>query len=327
VRACLTVVNLAHPTWELPCTPADVAEALPLIIQGLDFVRATRLVTRLFQEAERELLLVDELPETDAEKIGHALLERYEALRRWLAAYREQESRPLDHFIRQFFGEILGQPGFTAATDMSYAHSVTRLVESAYRFRLVAPALGESAEAIGAAYWRMVYDGVVAAQYLLDETFGAPGEPAVTLVAPVYTYLLSGHRVRYQFWLDVGSISWWEPPYQPLTNPYVLSRNWPAGRPWSDEYDYHVRNEVLYRMVRGLCECCTHAVYLCSSELETSGEIQDSPLMRAVLKVLGFFQSIFFKKWGQTIGCNRNQPRIARINTKKSIFSKNGGKP
>lgn len=285
-RACLSMVVLAHPTWELPCPPADVAEALSLTVQGLDFVRATRLVGALYRETERELLPAEELSETNAEKIGHSLLERYEALHRWLAAYREQEPLPLDHFIRQFFGKILGQPGFMAATDMSYAYSVTRLVESTYRFRQVAPALGESAEAIGAAYWRMVYDGVVAAQYLLDETYGAADEPAVTLVAPVYTFLLSGRRVRYQFWLDVGSISWWEPPYQPLTNPYVLSRNWPPGRPWSDEYDYHVRNEVLYRMVRGLCERCTEAVYLCSSELETSGELQDSPLMRAVMKVV-----------------------------------------
>jgi hypothetical protein len=285
-RACLTVAVLAHPTWEVPCPAEDVAEALSLVIEGMDYVRATRLVKELFREEERALASIENLPSPIADKVGTPLLERYETLRRWLADYREGEPLAVDHFIQRFFGDVLGQPGFRAATDLSYAHSVSRLVESARRFRQVAPELGVTDTPAGAAYWRMVYDGVVAAQYLVEESFGPAEDVAVTLVAPIYTFLLSGRRVRYQFWLDVGSISWWEPPYQPLTNPYVLSRNWATGQRWTDERDYHVRNEVLYRMVHGLCERCTEAIYLCTSELETSGELQDSPLMRAVLKVV-----------------------------------------
>ena len=71
---------------------------------------------------------------------------------------------------------------------------------------------------MGQRYIEMVFEGVVAAQYLTDLDVGMAPE-SIALVAPIYTYLLSGHVARFQFWLDIGSISWWEPPHQPLTNP------------------------------------------------------------------------------------------------------------
>ncbi len=288
VRACLTGAALAHPAWPTPCPPSDVAEALTVIVAALDFVRATRLTGALYAPDQRYLQPAENLPDADRERIGADALARYEVLREWLETFRAADSTiPIDLFFQQFYAEILERSGFGAAADASYAPSVSRLIESARRFREVAPHLGEEDADIGAAYWQMIYNGVVAAQYLLDEAYGTAGGEAVTLVAPVYTYLLSGHRVRYQFWLDVGSISWWEPPYQPLTNPYVLARNWPAGTTWTDQFDFHVRNETLYRLIHGLCARCSDAVYLCSSDLETGGNLQDSPLLRAALSVAG----------------------------------------
>ncbi|NOZ06036.1 MAG: hypothetical protein GXP41_06750 [Chloroflexi bacterium] len=286
VRACLTAAVLAHPAWPTPCPPPDVAEALTLIVAGLDFVRATRLAGALYAPEERHLQPAETLSAADREKIGADALDCYEVLREWLETFRSAENTiPIDLFFQQFYAEILERSGFGAADDAGYAPSVTRLIESARRFREVAPSLGEQDADIGAAYWQMVYSGVVAAQYLLDEAYGTTGSEAVTLVAPVYTYLLAGRRVRYQFWLDVGAIGWWEPPYQPLTNPYVLSRNWPAGDRWTDDFDFHIRNETLYRLVHGLCARCRNALYLCSSDLETGGNLQDSPLLRAALSV------------------------------------------
>ncbi len=54
------------------------------------------------------------------------------------------------------------------------------------------------------------------------------------MLAPAYTFLMSNRPVDYQFWLDVGSRGWFERLYQPLTHPYVLSREWPAGQSWTD---------------------------------------------------------------------------------------------
>ena len=77
----------------------------------------------------------------------------------------------------------------------------------------------------------MVRDGVVAAQYL--RSWQRQPEDAV-LLAPAYTFLMMNRPVDYQFWLEVGSTGWWERLYQPLTQPYVLSRGWEGGRQWTD---------------------------------------------------------------------------------------------
>jgi hypothetical protein len=66
----------------------------------------------------------------------------------------------------------------------------------------------------------------------------------------------------------------------------VLSRSWPSGERWTDAVDYTTRNQVLRRLIRGLCARCREGVYLCWSELEEAGGPQDGPLLRAASRVL-----------------------------------------
>ena len=109
---------------------------------------------------------------------------------------------------------------------------------------------------------------------------------SIALVAPVSTYLLSGHSARYQFWLDIGSLSWWDPLHQPLTNHYVLTRRWNRDERWTDPVDFSYRNQNLYRLVRGLCLRCRSGIYLCASDSAGRGEVLDGPLMMAVRQVV-----------------------------------------
>ncbi len=134
----------------------------------------------------------------------------------------------------------------------------------------------------------MVEEGVVSAAHTVP--MSAADEESVLVVAPVYTYLLEERTARYQFWLDVGSISWWEPPHQPLTNPHVLARGWQPGGRWTDAVDFETRNRVLARLVRGLCSRASGTIYLCWSETEGgagSGHAADTPLLRAAMDLLG----------------------------------------
>jgi len=66
----------------------------------------------------------------------------------------------------------------------------------------------------------------------------------------------------------------------------VLARGWPLGQAWTDKIDFQRRNEVLGRLVRGLCARVSEVVYLCWSELEAGGEPQDSPLLHAVTDLI-----------------------------------------
>jgi len=277
IRACLTFAALAHPDWDLHPRPFDVTEALSRTIELLDPVRAALLTRWLYQQASSSLNPGENLEADERERIGSAALEHYDALRRWLEAYRQDTPSPADHFLRRLFGEVLSGP------DLPYedAAACARLVASAEGFRRAAPAMGLDLDSLGGAYLQMVYGGVIAAQYMTDPHI--TGEPdAVALVAPIYTYLLSGHTARFQFWLDVGSIAWWEPPHQPLTNPYVLARRWPRDRVWTDAVDFRIRNEALARLVGGLVQRCREGIYICTSDLEMTGEPQNSPLFRAV---------------------------------------------
>lgn len=293
VRVALALAALAHPDWQRRPHASDVAEALTAAL-GLDPVRA-RLLTRAGYDASAGVLrCLGTEDRTLAERLAPETLDGYETLRRWLEARREAEPQPLDLFFRRLFGEVLSRADLDPGSASMYA----RLISSAAWFRRSAPALGATetsatadraghdADRTGVGYAQMVEEGIVAAAHSVPMSAASP--TAVLVVAPVYTYLLEERTARFQFWLDVGSISWWEPPHQPLTNPHVLSRRWPTDARWTDAVDFDTRNRILGRLVRGLCSRADGAVYLCWSEAESGGEaVADSPLLRAASQVVG----------------------------------------
>lgn len=100
---------------------------------------------------------------------------------------------------------------------------------------------------------------MIAAQYL--RSWQAEDEEAV-LISPAYTYLLSNRPVEVQFWLDIGSSGWYERLFQPLTQPYVLSRRWQRGRVWTADDEAQVAVENLRRIALGLVARCRQRIYL-----------------------------------------------------------------
>jgi hypothetical protein len=96
-----------------------------------------------------------------------------------------------------------------------------------------------------------------------------------------------GNRpVDIQFWLDVGGHGWSERLYQPLTQPYVLSRRWPPGTPWTDDEEFTSSQEALYRLTAGLIRRCRHKIYLGLSDLREGGFEMKGPFPRAMQRVL-----------------------------------------
>jgi hypothetical protein len=129
----------------------------------------------------------------------------------------------------------------------------------------------------------MVQQGVVAAQYI--RSWDARVEGAVFL-APAYTFLMGNRPVDYQFWLEVGGHGWAERLYQPLTHPYVLSRRWPMGTPWTDAEEFESSQEALYRLAVGLIRRCRRAIFLGLSDLGESGYEMKGPFLRSIQRVL-----------------------------------------
>jgi len=285
-RCLLTLVRLAHPTWNLLPTPQDVRYAFMQSIHGMDLVRAD-LLTRIVYRPRRMVEVLgsfDQINPDMQERITYRFGERYEFIRNWIAAYQQGEPLELDIFLSKLFGEVLSQPGFGFADAFDSAAVTARLIESVQKFRRVTTnTLIIENRPVGQEYLRMVDEGVVAAQYL--QSWQEPPTDAV-LLAPAYTFLMMNRPTSIQFWLDVGSLGWWERLYQPLTHPVVLSRRWPQGRTWNDSDEYQYNQTAMEHLVTGLIRRCRSAIILCSTNINEQGDEQRGPLLFAVQKVL-----------------------------------------
>jgi hypothetical protein len=132
----------------------------------------------------------------------------------------------------------------------------------------------------------MLGEDIIAAQYAPEREPDIDDDDAA-LVTPAYTYLINNFRSRHQFWLDINSPGWYERVYQPLTHPYVLSRRWERGRPWTEEDEHRSRQRMLSKVLLGLSYRCADTVFLTSSQLSISGQEETGPLARAVQRVIG----------------------------------------
>ncbi len=290
----LTLAVLCHPEWGICPSQAEIAHALMVAIRDMDLVRAHLLTEVAYRPVDgRPTLTAFDAFDLDAqERITFLLGARYDGLRLWLNAQVErgtQQTRrgrakpgevELDHFLSRLFGELLSQPGYQFYENYDAAEITAVLIESARRFRrMMERGPREAGKPLAQEYVELVRDGVVAAQYV--RSWERQPEDAV-LLTPAHTFLMSNRPVNYQFWLEVGSTGWWERVYQPLTQPYVLSREWEGGRQWSDSDEYGARRAALARLALGLTRRCRTRVYLGWSELDEHGYEPRGPLLQAV---------------------------------------------
>jgi hypothetical protein len=284
---CLFILaSLAHPDWGVVPTKFDLAQSLMQSIDSLDLIRAKMLGDSVFQlrEGIPTLTPFDQIVPETQERISYVIGEKYEKLRLWLEEYRQSAAGQLDYFISRLFGEVLSQPGFGFHFNFDYGQVTANLVDSIRNFRrVVGDSLEKTGTDVGKEYIQMAIDGVIAAQYI--PRWQTQEEDAV-FIAPAYTFLISNYPVEVQFWLDVGNRSWAERLFQPLTHPYVLSRNWFPGKAWTDIEEVETGDQVLYAMVTGLLNRCRRKIFLGLSEYNEQGYEQRGPLLQAFHRIL-----------------------------------------
>ncbi len=318
-RCLLTLAQIAHPAWGSQPPAVDVAYALMQALgtlepdRSLDLVRAQLLAQDAYPHAGSKsgLAPFESLPVETQERFSYVLGERYDALRGWLEAYiaaaeaappppepkrkrrkkadAEVEPSPqpeLDYFFSRVFGEALSQRGFGFHNDFAAAEAVGKLIDSAANFRRAFASKGIIGKPLGQEYVEMVQRGVIANQYVREWQRPAPDR---VLIAPAYTFLVSNQTASYQFWLDIGSRRWFERLYQPLTHPYVLSKQWTPGDKWTDEREYEIRRESLYQLLIGLVRRCRKGIYLGISELGENGYENQGELLQVVNRMFRRF--------------------------------------
>jgi hypothetical protein len=284
-RALLTLTALAHPEWDYRPPVLDVADALGQAIPELDPVRAWLLAQIVYSPAREALGTFDAIRANVQQRITYVAGEKYEHLRGWLLDYHAEEIEiPPDHFLSRLFGEVLAQPGYGFHGHLEAGRIISELVESARKFRqTLYPGGVENWRAVSRNYVDLVQEGLLAALYVAswrDEQKDA------VFLAPAYTFLMRNRWVDYQFWLDVGSNQWWERLEQPLTHPYVLSRNYPARQVWTDEMETDARQAALRRLLLGLVRRCQEQVYVGIADLGEQGYEQRGPLLGIVQQIV-----------------------------------------
>lgn len=284
-QCLLTLAALAHPDWGIRPTKTDVIHALMQSIENLDLVRAQLLVEIVYRQKECTFSNFEQIKPEMQNRITYLVGARFGQLKAWLDIYRQEETIPLDHFLRRLFGEILSQAGFGFHSNLDSASVTASLIESVQKFRwAMEPTLENITPVdIGKEYIAMLQDGVIAAQYV--SAWSTPENDAV-LIAPAYTFLMSNQPVSVQFWLDASSGGWHERLFQPLTHPYVLSRHWPPGRLWTDSDEVQANNASMERLLTGLLHRCRNRIYLGLTDLSESGYEQRGALIMAFQKVL-----------------------------------------
>jgi hypothetical protein len=278
----LTIARLAHPQWALYPHQHEIRSMLMDAIEGMDLVRADLLARIAWSDTHPEKGLSDfsDIKPFMQERITYQIGERFGTLRKWIEDYQENPAEELDVCLSRIFGDLLSQPGFGFYGSFEKAGITARLLESIQKFRrVINPNSGQLPYPTGKEYIKMVQSGIMAAQYLGD--WQDATDDAV-LLAPAYTFLMTNRPAKVQFWLEIGSMGWWERLYQPLTHPFVLSRQWDGESIWTDVEERASNRHSLDRLVNGLIRRCSDRIYLYTTSMDSQGREQRSELLHAV---------------------------------------------
>lgn len=280
----LTWIKIAYPEFEMQPSIYEIRNAFTQSIGNFDPVRAD-LLARMVYAKNLQIPLRDfgDLDPNYAERISMQALMQYRRIYNWIINFQEMKSEPYV-FLASFFGEVISQPGFGFHNNYVLAEITGKLIESMQNFKTNTQSHFRQTQNNWAIdYIHMLENGLISALYI--QTWEQPPEDAVYL-APAYTFLMQNRPVKVQFWLDIGNLGWWQRIMQPLTQPYVLSRNWQPGMKWTDTHEYENNQKNLLNVITGLLNRCEEKVLLFTSGYNESGSEQAGPLLQATQKIL-----------------------------------------
>lgn len=287
VKTMFTLAKIAFPVMGFIPDKEDVRYALMSAISGCDLIRADLLTQMLYSSAN----MLPVLRKLDTEKnalqsrITNEVAHRYERLREWLAENSEHEDIELDIFFSRLFGELLSQEGFNFHINTNFSKVISQLIGSCRNFRRTIY-LAEKIPPMemGKIYIKQVENGLLSSLITKGDISKELTQSVV--ISPAHAFIMKNHAVQYQFWLDIGSNGWWTRLDQPLTQPYVLNRNWKEGDRWSDVEEFSTNQRNLTRIVEGLLNRCSKKVFLVAIDINQQGVEERGALMLATQTVL-----------------------------------------
>lgn len=105
-----------------------------------------------------------------------------------------------------------------------------------------------------------------------------PTPPRGVTLATIFQYRSAKLSHRYHFWLDAGSPLWLSGGAASLFASPLFLRQW-TGRPWTVAEEQEAAEARLARILNDLLSRVSDRLYLCHSQLSTSGQEQTGPLL------------------------------------------------
>ncbi|GAB4137266.1 MAG: recombinase family protein [Cyanobacteria bacterium J069] len=299
IRALLTLLALVYPGLGRLISREAIAELLIVLSQPptpnpstaessptIDPVRAGLLVDHCFvPDPDRPYLLpATAFPRWD--RLGHRATQSYESMRQWIETQQAQQQQRLipspatllDRAIQQFLygGSMLPYDRLAALRELmetaQHFWEVEARLRQADPLRSTAP-LSESVQD----FIELLRGGTITADpYPVRPLIT---RPAVTL-ATIFQYRANRGAHRWQFWLDAGSPLWLTGGGGLFGAPLFLS-DW-SGQLWTAADALEADRNRLERQIRDLLYRADERVYLCHSDLSTSGQEQTGPLLTLV---------------------------------------------
>jgi hypothetical protein len=297
VRALLTLLAIVYPgLGRLLCRDA-VAEMLVILSQQpagetaglgnlrIDPVRAGLLVDHCFvPDPDRPRLL----PATTFarwDRLGYQASQSYDALLQWIETQQQQQTQRLlsspivllDRAIQRFLNGGSHLPYDQLA-------ALRELVETAQHYWEIDQRLRQSDRrdlpysATVGQFIQLLRDGTITADPYPVRLVGRASQ-AIT-VSTIFQYRANRRCHRWHFWLDAGSPFWLSGGGALFGAPLFLQQ-W-SGRPWTTADTVAADQQRLQRQVLDLLCRVSERVYLCHSDLATSGQEQAGPLLTLV---------------------------------------------
>ncbi|MBW4524489.1 MAG: recombinase family protein [Phormidium tanganyikae FI6-MK23] len=291
VRALLTLLTLIYSGLGRSTNRDTIAEMLVILSQksespatyAIDPVRAGLLADHCFEpHPDRPRLLPSNtFPRWD--RLGYQTTEAYESMVRWIESQRSQlENRliaspvvMLDRAIQRFF---LGG----SHLPFDQLAGLRELMETAQHYwevddRLRRSDLSDAPQSLTVRnFIQLLRSGTVTANPFPVRLV----QPNSVTLATVFQYRSTRRSHRWQFWLDAGSSRWLSGVDSLFAAPLFL-QEW-SGQVWDVEDTQQMNEQRLRRILLDLLGRTEERLFLCYSDLSTSGQEQTGVLTSLV---------------------------------------------
>ncbi len=291
VRALLTLLTLIYPGLGRATNRDTIAEMLVILSQKsassatftIDPVRAGLLADHCFEPHPDRPRLLPSTTFPRWDRLGYQASEAYENLVQWIESQRSQlENRligspvvMLDRAIQRFF---LGG----SHLPFDQLAGLRELIETAQHYweiddRLRRSDLSDAPQSLAVRnFIHLLRSGTVTANPF-PVRLVAPN--SVTL-ATVFQYRSTRRSHRWQFWLDAGSPRWLSGVDSLFAAPLFL-QDW-SRQVWDIEDTQNMNEQRLRRILLDLLGRTEERLFLCYSDLSTSGQEQTGILTSLV---------------------------------------------